>query len=164
MASSRTKYDECRFKNDTIRSARPLSFNTSKYYAKNCKECLPGAGLNISKKGLDYMKANGTMADLESVLTGREYFDTGCVENQPPSLNQFSQINFKNCPITMEPESSRLTHPSYIYRGTAFDVTNIPLHFDPQCHPAFGNNIGINTQLQARDQHVGTIYKSSLLK
>lgn len=138
--STRGMYDESRYSRKTRASREPIQFKIDPQYAVHPESCAKHE-----------TRRAGHRIDLESVLKG--IIDAKYAQRRDIALPKSCCNARYSSEPELESEYSRYTHPAcdsrqYQYgRNFRFDY---PLR-DPQC--AISDRMGINTRLQAKDDH-----------
>lgn len=138
------RYDPISYKHEVAQSTAPLSYKLDPNSVINCNNCYHPYGPRDSH---DNAIAVGNKISVESILKG-----IGKKSEIKPS-DRFPLTKLSTCKDnSLEPISSRYTHPAFDIKGLApADMhLSFPLH-DPQCQ--IFEPFQINTRLQAKDNH-----------
>jgi hypothetical protein len=160
--SSRLSYDKDVYPDRLSESVGPLAYrlNTDQIY--NCNSCLStlgprsagaGRGQDVSKVLQTKVAPAQELVDVESILHNLNVKNSKAKSGKvnPIDVTKFKNIDMKICGNFLNPESTRLSHPSANYRDMRVNrFYNLPK--DPQANIYWDN--AANTSLEEKDNFV----------
>lgn len=162
---SRLDYDNCAYPDRLMESTDPLSYRLNKDYIHNCNRCLNtnGAGPRASTMGfgdstlldVGFAPAND-LVDVDTVCKNINVKTSKCKKGKinPINLTKSKNKDYAICGNVLDPEFSRLSHPSSNYRDMSLNRF-YNLHHNPQ--ETIYYDISHNTRLEAKDNYVPDI-------
>lgn len=122
MTSTRIKYDDCNYYNLELKeSVRPGLYNTFPGSVENCNACLSTFGPRPSSN-TGPLNRDPNWVDAESVLLRRNMVAGKCFANEvnPIGVDGYRSSLYKECSPYLDSQSTRLTHPSQLYKGLSY--------------------------------------------
>ena len=160
--SSNLIYDKCAYDDYLSESVLPGNYRLSPYSVHNCDGCLstfgPRGSNGVSTSTDHVIAPKQKLTDIESILTNRNVPTSKCKDGKLNKVN-VTKLDLKHsklCGKTLDPLSTRLTHPAANYRGISINRF-YDLNRNPQAIIHW--NASANTRLEARDNYSVTIPK-----
>lgn len=150
-------YDECAYNDRVTESTSPMLYRLNPQSVHNCNTCLsdlgPRSSSGVSTTVGSTVAEKQKSIDIENILSNRNVRPSKCKHGKvnTADLNSYSLKHARICDNTLNPISSRLTHPSKNYKGMTINRF-YDLHKNPQA-PIYWNSAA-NTRLEARDNYV----------
>lgn len=164
---SRKQYDSCYLPDRNQQSTQPANYllNTNRIY--NCNRCLSTLGPRstynghgVSTTGQTRYAESQDLVDTESLLSDRGSDQSRCkkggVNNNFKNASQMKMYDTKECNCVLNPNSTRLSHPSSNYRDVEMNRFH-NLQHDPQEN--IFEPFAKNTHLETIDNFKPTVPK-----
>jgi len=148
MSSTRSIYDQGAFQEAVERSTRPGNYHLFAGQYKNCNKCvsLEGPRNNRTRNNSEINQpySRQPLVVIDSLLSARKFRNSKYTKDRlfhqiDKQLSKIQTFNPTQCNLFLQPEDTRLTHPTQNYRGIYIDRYEWPI-IPPVERVFWGNN------------------------